>query len=396
MALLLQLQVKKPWPEGHLTTLAGLRNLKVLRVSARGERDAYAPGQWAFMSALTALTQAYLTVASSSDICSLSGCAALEDLVVDSLAASARLQEVQDSVWESIVRLTRLSSLHLYGVAQHDPSPAFAAISSLSRLQRLGVGSWAPAVLPVLQTLPKLTMLTGSWAAGSSDEVTVTGVCSLASCAGPVPIEAFPSLRSFHYAGAITAAAFLAIAEHCTGLRSFKKASEDRYGEVMEICTLAPDEPTARRLAAIQSFTALTSLSSLQLAVIDEEEVAAVAATAAALLGHGCLQSVTIELSSIFAKGGSANNLLLLAKLSGLAELHLHVARCCSGMGVWYSTTEAAFFLSALCGVREVTIMGDEEQCEALSTAQEWLDRHGLAGPSKLTVLHVSLSDAWL
>jgi hypothetical protein len=166
--------------------------------------------------------------------------------------------------------------------------------------------------------------------------------------------------------------------------------SNDRSDQGMDMSTLAPDEPTERRAAAIQSLSVLTSLTCLQLAVSDEAELAAVAATGAALLKNGSLHSVTIKLSSTYAdRICSPSCLMLLAKLSGLAELHLYAARS-NTEEVWYSTTEAAFLLSALCGVREVTIMGDEEQCEALSTAQEWLDRHGLAGPTNLTVRDVS------
>jgi hypothetical protein len=169
--------------------------------------------------------------------------------------------------------------------------------------------------------------------------------------------------------------------------------SDDRSDQGMDMSTLAPDEPTKRRAVAIQSLSVLTSLTCLQLAVSDEAELAAVAATGAALLKNGSLHSVTRLSSKLSSKYAdricSPSCLMLLAKLSGLAELHLYAARR-NIEEVWYSTTEAAFFLSALCGVREVTIMGDEEQCEALSTAQEWLDRHGLAGPTNLTVRDVS------
>jgi hypothetical protein len=180
---LLPLQVEESWPEGHLAALAGLSSLKVLHLTACGVRDekTYAPGQWAFMSALTALTEAYLTVASSSDILccgSLGGCVAMEDLIIDSLVPRARPEQAQDSLWEAIVQLTRLTSLGLTCVAQHALSPAFAAISSLSRLQILGVGSWAPAVLPVLQTLPKGDLWQlggGQFRRGDSDRSTSCG-----------------------------------------------------------------------------------------------------------------------------------------------------------------------------------------------------------------------------
>lgn len=185
----------------------------------------------------------------------------LEDVGVQHIAVGASPEQVQDSVWESIVQLTRLSGLNLVCVAQRAASPAFAAISSLTRLTCVGAGSWAPAVLSVLQTLPKLKVITGSWEAGSSGGVTLTGVRALVHCTGSVPFEAFPSLRSFHHAGAVTAAAFSAIAEHCTGLRSFAMQLEDRSGQHVDIATLAPDEPLKLRVAAIQSFSSLTALS---------------------------------------------------------------------------------------------------------------------------------------
>lgn len=74
--MLLQLQVEEPWAEGHLAALAGLSSLKVLQIAAQGVQPTYAPGQWAFMSALTGLTEVDLHMASSNDISSLAGCVA--------------------------------------------------------------------------------------------------------------------------------------------------------------------------------------------------------------------------------------------------------------------------------------------------------------------------------
>jgi hypothetical protein len=97
-------------------------------------------------------------------------------------------------------------------------------------------------------------------------------------------MRGFPISKEIPPCRSGTAAALLDIAGHCTGLRVFHMESDDRSGLDVDISTLAREEPSERRVAAIQASSALTSLLCLQLAVSDEAEVAAVAATGAALL----------------------------------------------------------------------------------------------------------------
>lgn len=393
-----------------MTSLTALQRLKLvawdLAAGARyGQRPAFAKGCWAFTHALTSLTSLEVTPSAVNEVCELSKCASLQHLVLQDVPGreaygGVRVQatpcnaRMTDKAWEAIAELKHLSRLELWHAMQLAPSPVFeSAIRQLTGLVCVAAASWAPEALSVLQSLPHLTEIQGGWVLGQAGDALLPSVRTLSLAEGHVPFSAFPELTYLGQMGVMHVTSFGALSTSCTKLKHWSlhrlvgntALSLDPYNHLPQnvVTGYINPPPAVKRIEAVQSLTALTRLSQLDFAPRDNAELLALSSAIGALVQHGRLKHLRVELS--LTSHCSTRNLVCFGhQLLGLHELYLDLAqRPDDG----YSS-EGAVLLSGLSGVRKVTIASPNGYDNLLLTqTRTRMLSDGLPCPADLVVV---------
>jgi hypothetical protein len=203
-------------------------------------------------------------------------------------ASLAALGELKAFEWSSICTMTPLTALVLPGLscAQFNQSSTWDLLSNLQQLQTIYAEVLPVAAVPALAQLPALEELMCHWEQGDGQQLPTTGnkctsVSELIVLGGTPPFWAFPGLRDLRCCGRWEPSSFESLAKYCTGLEMLCFLCDDtneqgqmRPWQASSFALQTASAPSADRCAALRKLAGLQQLRHLELAVLDDAEVA--------------------------------------------------------------------------------------------------------------------------
>lgn len=370
----------------HVAKLSALHPLQQLRLSVPNGSEVEVDDGLQFLSKLTSLTSLEVQLPFVTGLSNISSCTKLRELRVwrdeyrDSVSGTLKVAECS-----AVSHLTHLTSLDLGWELEKAAVPVlYSALRKLPKLQRVGAFVWTPKALQVFSGLTALTHIAGGWLDTPQVARLKKGCCPhvkcLATTYGSVPFEAFPNLEEVGYEGALAATAMSDLAEHAPHIHTFRLqhylpqaeyGDEDYDEEVDEWWTLPDGDTMHNRVAAMQGLAQLTGLTTLELHVLDDAELAALASGATAV------QQLTVVVPCWNdSLAVTPSGLAQLGRLCSLRSLELHLeAR------LWDRAPAARMMLCSLSNVETVSILAPQDVMDVLYGACSWAEGAGLGLP---------------
>lgn len=242
-----------------------------------------------FIGHLTALTHLQMPVPLVRGLTSLVSCSNLQDLILSTSQDSVPLPQLSTEDFGTLGQLTGLTRLcldeGLLSPEAGSPAGGFCeAVSKLRWLRVLGGANWSQHSMQMLEQLPKLEELQGSWVEGTggSSSCMTMSCCSsvqrLTKACGDVPFKCFPNLQQLELADQLDVGAYSELAQASPKLQQLLvKAPYMGPDSGPDWVNLPDTAPQQQRVQAIQSLGVL-QLTQLQFHTKDPEEIAAVLA----------------------------------------------------------------------------------------------------------------------
>lgn len=341
---------------------------------------------------LTALTSLKFDVCTLDDMVCVSGCTALQRLIVG--CNDGDEMEMRHLHWHALRQLTSLTLLNLYNALVYNAPPAcFDALQRLQRLQEFSAWVMSAPLLPALAACTQLTSISGAWSQPAPDVggsccgaemgsalVALPSIVELYSARGAVPFAAFPNLQEFFHDGTLELSSVQAMVSCCTGLRTLDSCTDESPEDSGVFCSLPSDEPTGVRVACLQSFTSMHNLQGLSLSVHGDAELVALASAACHLIPY------QLEHLSIILPVGTNVTVCGLCQLARVQGIDLLALGFLSDTLV--STESDAFMvLCALWGAASVLVeVAAPLQKQLMDAAWAELTQSGLPRPRDITI----------
>ncbi|KAF8063006.1 hypothetical protein HT031_003845 [Scenedesmus sp. PABB004] len=355
-----------------LTSISGLASLDVGGATLRGAQH------YGFLAGLLALTQLVLPLACDHQgVPAIATCTGLRSLAfavlpsVDYDSGTLVWPMLGEAECPVLARCTRLTAL-IISVHQGSDPHLLAALTALTGLQKLTIEQLSRSSLPCLASLSQLTSLHGRWvedAAGGAGGALIAcpSVVELWG-SGPVPFEAFPSLRDGVQRGPWPPATLRGLASHCSGLTALDLCGCEQWaGPSFE----AGAGAQAERVAAVRALAGLNRLRWLSFSASDDAEVAALTAVTQVT----CL-TVRVPVGSACTPVA----LMGLARMTALRDVRLQV------FGLELAAEDARAWLRALHFLNAVRVSVTDEGSRAVWVGAAAAARAaGHALPAKLT-----------
>ncbi|KAF8063003.1 hypothetical protein HT031_003842 [Scenedesmus sp. PABB004] len=330
-----------------LTAISGLASLAVGGGTLRGAQH------YGFLAGLPALTELKLPlVCDHPGLSAIGACTGLRSLAfavhpsVDHDSGTLVRPALVEAECAALARCTRLTAL-IISVDQGSDPHLLAALAAMTGLQEVSIHQLSRASLPCLASLSQLTYLEGSWvegAGGGAGGASAACPSLVQLCgSGPVPLEAFPSLRSVMQRGAWPPATLRALASHCSELTALKIVTCECWaGPSFE----AGASAQAERVAALRGLADLRELHAVGLSASDDAEVAALAAAT---------QVTALILRVPEGSACTPAGLMALARMTWLCDVRLEL------FGLELAAEDTAAWLRALHFVRDVHVSVTDE-----------------------------------
>lgn len=367
----------------QVAKLSALRPLQQLRLSVPKWVVQVDDGLQ-FLSKLTSLTSLEVQLPFIEGLSSISSCTGLRDLLV--WRDEAHDEKLSVPECSAVSHLTHLTSLDLgWGVEKAAVPVLYSALRKLPELQRVGVAMWTPKALQVFSGLTALTHIAGGWLSYPQVARLKKGCCPhvkcLATTHGAVPFTAFPNLEEVGYHSTVEAESMADLAQHCPHIHTFRLQfylPRPEYGdgdyddEADEWWTLRNYDLDTSRVAAMQGLAQLSGLTTLELRVQDDAELAALASGAAAV------QQLTVVVPCWNEKlAVTPSGLAQLGRLRSLRSLELHLED-----RLWDRAHAARMMLCGLSNVEIVSIYATLDTMEVLYDVSGWAKEVGLDLPA--------------
>jgi len=245
-----------------------------------------------FIGHLTALTHLQMPVPLVRGLTSLESCRNLQGLILSTAQDSQPMPQgliLSTEEFSTLGQLTGLTQLcldeGLLGPEGGSPAGGFCeAVSKLRWLRVLGGVHWSQHSMQMLEQLPKLEELQGSWVEGLGPADTGGSSCCCSSverltkACGDVPFKCFPKLQQLELADQLDVGAYGELAQASPKLQQLLVKAPHMGPDSGPGWVNLPDTiPLQQRVQAIQSLGVLP-LTQLQFHTKDPEEIAAVLA----------------------------------------------------------------------------------------------------------------------
>lgn len=304
-------------------------------------------------------------------------------------AARQKMEAWRVREWAALAKLTQLTRLHIdvdiIESSGHDDF--YDVLSDLKGLRAVGAWVWdTNRYLPLLQSFPQLTEISGGWGGGGEDTDVELDVSSLVcpqvrelreACCSGIPFAAFPNLTAISFYEA-TAGDVLSLSRYCPALQRIELPNQLITGEPPGDGDLA-----ALSMSVFKSFVTFKHLTHLELPPCDYVDLAAFVGAAAAA-GASAPQLQYLHMHGPQGAMG-LQQLPQLASVCGLRELSLVVGSISTE--AFPSPESVGLWLVGLAVIPKVSLTVQVEEHQTIvDNAKRWVAECGLALPASLRV----------